>query len=221
MRKRPPDQLVMSFHGVPERTLHLGDPYHCECMKTRAAGRTGLEQGAVQGHVPVAPGPRQMAAALHRAHLDRHGKAGLKRVDVVCPGFTSDCLETLEEINMEARQAFLHAGGKELSLHRLPQRRPRLDQRALRNQHTASRQAGPHWQHDGHAEQLARRDRSAGHRHGSQPISQAVSDGQSSGFGGCGWQVAPPDAKMSLTGAAFLTCVGSGGNAGCTGSRLL
>jgi ferrochelatase len=52
-------------------------------------------------------------------------QAGTKKVDVMCPGFTGDCLETLEEINMEAREAFLHAGGTDIQLHPLPERQTR------------------------------------------------------------------------------------------------
>jgi ferrochelatase len=104
----------MSFHGVPERTLHLGDPYHCECHKTgRLLAAPGPAQGPLQAHLPVALWQGQVAGALHRAQLVALAQAGTARVDVVCPGFTSDCLETLEEINQEAREAFLHAGGKE------------------------------------------------------------------------------------------------------------
>jgi ferrochelatase len=113
--KRPARQLVMSFHGVPERTLHLGDPYHCECLKTARllAERLGLRQGPLPRHLPVALWQGQVAAALHRAHAGGAGTGRHEAVQVVCPGFTSDCLETLEEIAMEAREAFLHAGGQE------------------------------------------------------------------------------------------------------------
>jgi ferrochelatase len=116
----------MSFHGVPERTLHLGDPYHCECLKTARllAERLGLRKDRYQRHLPVALWQGQVAGALHRAHLEGAGKAACTvRVDVVCPGFTSDCLETLEEINMEVREAFLHAAAaRSFTLHPLPER---------------------------------------------------------------------------------------------------
>ncbi|MEY4236481.1 MAG: hypothetical protein RLZZ454_1739 [Pseudomonadota bacterium] len=97
-----PDKLVMSFHGVPERTLHLGDIYHCECFKTARLLAQSLGLSKDQYQVTFHTEPTLIAM----------GKAGVGRVDVICPGFTSDCLETLEEINMEAREAFLHAGGK-------------------------------------------------------------------------------------------------------------
>jgi ferrochelatase len=105
----------MSFHGVPERTLHLGDPYHCECFKTaRLLGtKLGLSKDQYQVTFQSRLGRAKWLEPYTEPTLIAMGKAGVKRVDVMCPGFTSDCLETLEEINMEAREAFLHAGGKE------------------------------------------------------------------------------------------------------------
>ena len=110
-----PDRLVLSFHGVPKRTLTLGDPYHCECQKTARllAERLSLRPDAVvvtfQSRFGKAPWlqpytePTLVALALQ----------GVTRVDVMCPGFATDCLETLEEIAQEARAAFLTAGGGE------------------------------------------------------------------------------------------------------------
>ncbi|MES2879282.1 MAG: ferrochelatase [Pseudomonadota bacterium] len=112
-----PEQLVMSFHGVPERTLHLGDPYHCECMKTARllAEQLGLTQEQFKVTFQSRLGRAKWLEPYTEPTLIALGKAGVKRVDVVCPGFTSDCLETLEEINMEGRAAFLTAGGKEFN----------------------------------------------------------------------------------------------------------
>ena len=110
-----PDQLVMSFHGVPERTLHLGDPYHCECFKTARllAEQLGLAKDQFKITFQSRLGRAKWLQPYTEPSLIAMGKAGVKRVDVVCPAFTSDCLETLEEINMEGRAAFLMAGGKE------------------------------------------------------------------------------------------------------------
>jgi ferrochelatase len=110
-----PDQLVMSFHGVPARTLELGDPYHCECFKTARllAGYLGLEKDQYTVTFQSRLGRAKWLEPYTEPTLIAMGKAGVKRVDVICPGFSSDCLETLEEINMEARHAFLGAGGKE------------------------------------------------------------------------------------------------------------
>jgi ferrochelatase len=108
------EQLVMSFHGVPERTLQLGDPYHCECHKTARllAERLGLAKDRYKVTFQSRFGKAKWLEPYTEPTLIELAQKGLKSVDVVCPGFTSDCLETLEEINMEAREAFLHAGGQ-------------------------------------------------------------------------------------------------------------
>jgi len=115
-----PAQLVMSFHGVPERTLHLGDPYHCECFKTARLLATQLGLGADQFKVTFQSrlGRAKWLQPYTEPTLIALAQSGVKRVDVVCPGFTSDCLETLEEINMEGRAAFLGAGGQ--TFHYIP-----------------------------------------------------------------------------------------------------
>jgi ferrochelatase len=109
------DHLVMSFHGVPERTLHLGDPYHCECQKTARllAAHLGLEGGQYTLTFQSRFGKAKWLEPYTEPTLKALAQRGVARVDVVCPGFTGDCLETLEEIGMEGRQAFLAAGGKQ------------------------------------------------------------------------------------------------------------
>mgnify|MGYP002776214826 CR=1 FL=1 len=109
-----PDKLVMSFHGVPERTLHLGDPYHCECYKTARllAEKLGLSKDQYQLTFQSRFGKAKWLEPYTEPTLVAMAQKGLKRVDLVCPGFTSDCLETLEEIRMEAQEAFKHAGGE-------------------------------------------------------------------------------------------------------------
>jgi len=110
-----PDQLVMSFHGVPERTLHLGDPYHCESHKTARllAERLGLRKERWRLTFQSRFGKAKWLEPYTEPTLVALAQGGTRRVDVVCPGFTSDCLETLEEIAQEAREAFVHAGGKD------------------------------------------------------------------------------------------------------------
>ncbi len=110
-----PDQLVMSFHGVPERTLHLGDPYHCECMKTARllAEALGLTKDQFKISFQSRLGRAKWLEPYTEPTLIALGQSGVRRVDVICPGFNCDGLETLEEINQEGREAFLHAGGKE------------------------------------------------------------------------------------------------------------
>lgn len=109
------EKLVLSFHGVPERSLHLGDPYHCECHKTARllAERLSLRPGQVMVTFQSRFGNAKWLEPYTEPSLVKLAREGLERVDVACPGFTSDCLETLEEIAQEAREAFLHAGGRE------------------------------------------------------------------------------------------------------------
>ena len=106
--------LVMSFHGVPERTLQLGDPYHCECMKTGRllAEALGLPREKVRITFQSRFGKAKWLEPYTEPTLVELAQKGIKSVDVVCPGFTADCLETLEEIQQEAREAFVHAGGE-------------------------------------------------------------------------------------------------------------
>lgn len=110
-----PDKLVMSFHGVPERTRTLGDPYHCECLKT---GRLLAERLALKDDEWVLSfqsrfGKAKWLEPATQTVLEELGRAGTSRVDVVCPGFVADCLETLEEIAIEGQEAFKAAGGQE------------------------------------------------------------------------------------------------------------
>lgn len=109
------DVLLFSFHGVPEMTLLKGDPYHCECHKT--ARLLGEELGLQKGNYRVTFQSRFGKAKWLEPYTDKTlealGQAGTKRIDVMCPGFMADCLETLEEINQEGREDFQHAGGGE------------------------------------------------------------------------------------------------------------
>jgi len=109
------ERLVMSFHGVPRRTLELGDPYHCECHATARllAERLGLARDEWIVTFQSRFGKAQWLQPYTEPTLERLAKEGVRTVDVVCPGFVADCLETLEEIAMEARGAFLGAGGAE------------------------------------------------------------------------------------------------------------
>lgn len=110
-----PDKLVLSFHGVPKRTLLLGDPYHCECHKTARllASQLRLPEDRYVVTFQSRFGRAEWLQPYTAPTLEKLGQEGTKRVDVLCPGFTSDCLETLEEIAMEGKHSFLTAGGKE------------------------------------------------------------------------------------------------------------
>ncbi|MEN9867480.1 MAG: hypothetical protein RL748_3070 [Pseudomonadota bacterium] len=108
-------KLVMSFHGVPERTLTLGDPYHCECYKTARLLAEQLRLSPDQYLVTFQSrfGKAKWLEPYTQPTIEKLAQQGLQRVDVICPGFISDCLETLEEIQMEVKAAFVQAGGKE------------------------------------------------------------------------------------------------------------
>ena len=108
-----PDKLVMSFHGVPKYTLTNGDPYHCLCQKT---GRLLAQELGLTANDWVLTfqsrfGRAEWLQPYTDATLMALPAQGFKRVHVTCPGFPADCLETLEEIAMEGKEAFLHAGG--------------------------------------------------------------------------------------------------------------
>jgi len=108
------EMLLMSFHGVPERTSLLGDPYAAQCQETARLLAEALRLPASQVRVSFQSrfGKAKWLEPSTDATLRGFGAQGLSRVDVMCPGFTSDCLETLEEIAMEGRDAFLQSGGQ-------------------------------------------------------------------------------------------------------------
>ena len=109
------EKVVLSFHGVPERSLHMGDPYHCQCHVTARllAQRLGLAKDQLVVTFQSRFGKAKWLEPYTEPTLVALAQSGVKRVDVMCPGFVADCLETLEEINQEAREAFLHAGGEQ------------------------------------------------------------------------------------------------------------
>jgi protoporphyrin/coproporphyrin ferrochelatase len=110
-----PDQLVMSFHGIPARNIALGDPYQSQCLETARLLAARLQLSSTQHRVTFQSrfGRAKWLEPYTEPTLREMGAAGVKRVDVMCPGFPADCLETLEEIAMEGREAFVHAGGQE------------------------------------------------------------------------------------------------------------
>lgn len=114
------DRLLLSFHGIPKRSLDLGDPYHDQCQATGALLRAALGLGADECRVTFQSrfGPAEWLQPYTAPMLTELGAAGIRRVDVFCPGFTADCLETIEEIGMEGREAFLAAGGQ--AFHAIP-----------------------------------------------------------------------------------------------------
>lgn len=110
-----PEVLVMSFHGVPRRSLDLGDPYHCACHKTGRLLAEALSLQASEYRVTFQSrfGRAEWLRPYTAATLEELGHAKTRRVDVVCPGFVADCLETLEEIALEGKADYLKSGGGE------------------------------------------------------------------------------------------------------------
>jgi ferrochelatase len=110
-----PDILVMSFHGVPRYTLDKGDPYHCECHKTGRLLAEALDLSADEYRMTFQSrfGRAEWIKPYTATTLAELGHAKTRRVDVVCPGFVADCLETLEEIAIEVKNEFITAGGGE------------------------------------------------------------------------------------------------------------
>ena len=110
-----PEVLLLSFHGMPERTLHLGDPYHCQCRKTArllsevlAPGYPGLR---VEVSFQSRFGRAKWLEPATDAVLEAEAKAGTRRLAVAAPGFSADCLETREELAIRGREQFLAVGG--------------------------------------------------------------------------------------------------------------
>ncbi|WP_113907949.1 ferrochelatase [Aliidiomarina celeris] len=112
-----PDKLVFSYHGVPKRYLLRGDPYHCECYKTTrlVAEELGLSKEQYMTTFQSRFGREEWLTPYTDETLKALPGQGVKSLQVVCPGFSSDCLETIEEIDEENREYFMEAGGEQFS----------------------------------------------------------------------------------------------------------
>jgi ferrochelatase len=115
--ERKPDVLVCSYHGVPERYLREGDPYHCQCQKTTRLlkERLGWDDTEITTTFQSRFGPEEWLKPYTVEEVARLAENGKKRIAVCAPAFSADCIETLEEINEEIRESFLHAGGEEFT----------------------------------------------------------------------------------------------------------
>lgn len=109
-----PDVLVASYHGMPERYLREGDPYHCQCQRTTRLlrERLGWGEGTIDTTFQSVFGPEEWLKPYTVRHVAELARAGKRRIAVISPAFSADCIETLEEIQGEIREAFLHAGGE-------------------------------------------------------------------------------------------------------------
>ena len=112
-----PEVLMASFHGVPKRYLTKGDPYHCQCVKTGRLLRETLDWPKDQYWQTFQSrfGPEQWLQPYTDKTVEELAKSGVKRLVMIAPGFSADCLETLEELDVENREIFLHNGGEEFS----------------------------------------------------------------------------------------------------------
>ncbi|MCR8724442.1 ferrochelatase [Frigidibacter sp. ROC022] len=112
--EQPPELLICSYHGLPERYLAQGDPYHCQCQKTTRLlrERLGWEKERVATTFQSRFGPEEWLKPYTVKEVARLAETGVRRIAVVAPAFAADCIETLEEINGEIRESFMHAGGE-------------------------------------------------------------------------------------------------------------
>ncbi|MGB3146275.1 MAG: ferrochelatase [Paracoccaceae bacterium] len=111
---RRPDVLVASYHGMPKRYLLEGDPYHCQCQKTTRLlrERLGWDAAAIDTTFQSVFGPEEWLKPYTVEHVAELARAGKRHIAVISPAFAADCIETLEEIQGEIKEAFLHAGGE-------------------------------------------------------------------------------------------------------------
>ncbi len=111
---KKPDILVCSYHGVPERYLREGDPYHCHCQKTTRLlkERLGWDDTQIKTTFQSKFGPEEWLKPYTVEEVARLAESGKKSIAVCAPAFSADCIETLEEINEEIKESFEHAGGE-------------------------------------------------------------------------------------------------------------
>jgi ferrochelatase len=112
-----PEIILTSFHGIPMSYFKKGDPYHCQCLKTARLLREklGFSKEKLMVTFQSRFGPEEWLQPYTDKTVERLAKEGVKRIAVMNPGFVSDCLETLEEIAVQAEETFHHAGGEKFS----------------------------------------------------------------------------------------------------------
>ncbi|WP_417718684.1 ferrochelatase [Salipiger sp.] len=112
-----PDILVVSYHGMPKRYLMQGDPYHCQCSKTTRLlrERLGWDESRITTTFQSVFGPEEWLKPYTVDHVADLARQGKKKIAVIAPAFSADCIETLEEINEEIRESFEHAGGEQFT----------------------------------------------------------------------------------------------------------
>ena len=111
-----PDLIISSYHGIPKSYFDKGDPYHCYCHKTTRLMKEMFSKIEIQTTFQSRFGPQEWLTPYTDKTLEKLPSRGVKNLLVICPGFASDCVETLEEINIQGRESFLKNGGKNFDL---------------------------------------------------------------------------------------------------------
>ena len=111
-----PDLIVASYHGIPKKYFDKGDPYHCYCMKTTRLLKEKLKDVNIMTTFQSRFGPQQWLEPYTDKTLEEIPKDGKKNILVICPGFASDCVETLEEIAIQGKETFVNSGGENFDL---------------------------------------------------------------------------------------------------------
>jgi len=111
-----PELIVSSYHGIPKKYFDQGDPYHCYCHKTTRLLKEKYSLIDIQTTFQSRFGPQEWLTPYTDKTLESLPKKGIKNLLVICPGFASDCVETLEEINIQGRESFLKSGGENFDL---------------------------------------------------------------------------------------------------------
>ena len=111
-----PDLIISSYHGIPKSYFDKGDPYHCYCQKTTRLLKEKFNKIEIQTTFQSRFGPQEWLTPYTDKTLESLPSKGIQNLLVICPGFASDCVETLEEINIQGRESFLKNGGKNFDL---------------------------------------------------------------------------------------------------------
>ena len=111
-----PDLIISSYHGIPKKYFDKGDPYHCYCHKTTRLIKEKYSSINIEITFQSRFGPQEWLTPYTDKTLESLPSKGVKNLLVICPGFASDCVETLEEINIQGRESFLSNGGENFDL---------------------------------------------------------------------------------------------------------
>ena len=114
--KWKPDLIISSYHGIPQSYFDKGDPYQCYCQKTTRLMSEKFNKIEIKTTFQSRFGPQEWLKPYTDKTLEDLPKRGIKNLLIICPGFASDCVETLEEINIAGRESFLKSGGKNFDL---------------------------------------------------------------------------------------------------------